>query len=79
MRIHQRDVAAILGSLDRIDEERQKILDLLLPDSPEEGDAGCPHPADQVQDRGTLDAEEYYCRACDTTFTQDPRITTHQE
>lgn len=80
MRLSQRDAAAIIASLDRIDEERQRILDMLLPDTDdEEGEPACPHPDDQIEDRSTLGDESYHCRACGVDLSQHPRTTTPQE
>jgi hypothetical protein len=73
MRLSQRDVAAIIARLERIDEERQQILDLLLPDSGDEGDDACAHPDEVLRDLSTLGDERYQCTACGAEFTQHPR------
>lgn len=74
MQLSQRDRAAIIARLDRIDEERQAILDLLLPpDDDVLEEAGCPHPADAIEDRSTMGEERYVCTLCTTEFPHDPR------
>lgn len=80
MRLSQRDAAAIIASLERIDEERQRILDILLPDvDPDDLPAGCLHPDDAIEDQSTLGDERYQCRACGAEFSHHPRTTNPQE
>lgn len=80
MRITQRDAAAIIAGLERIDEERQRILDILLPDAdPDQPEPGCTHPDDALDDLSTLDEDRYHCRACDAELTSHPRSTNPQE
>ena len=80
MRISQRDAAAVIGALERIDEERQRILDILFPDAEaDEESAACLHPDDQIADESTLGDERYHCRACGAEFSHHPRTTNPQE
>lgn len=86
MRITQRDAAAIIAGLERIDDERQRILDILFPDVPDVPDAGdereepsCLHPDEELEDRSTMGEERYHCRACGAAFDHHPRTTHFQE
>lgn len=72
MRLSQREAAAVIAALERIDEERQRILDILYPDAETDEETDCPHPADQVEDRSTMGNEEYQCRLCGQTFDHHP-------
>ena len=82
MRLSQREHAAIIAGLERIDEERQRILDVLLPDPADDDEpieAGCVHPGDAIANESTLGDERFVCTACGAAFQSDPRTLNPEE
>lgn len=84
MRLTQGDRAQIIAALERIEEERLRILDVLLPpdvdDVEDDGTlAGCPHPSDAIEDRSTLGEERYHCTTCGADFDRHPRQLNPEE
>jgi hypothetical protein len=81
MRLSQAERADIIARLERIEEERLRILDVLLP--PDEDDIarpdGCTHPTDALEDRSTFDEERYHCTTCGADFSQHPRTLNPEE
>lgn len=81
MRLTQRERADIIARLERIEEERLRILDVLLP--PDEDDvteeSQCLHPNDAIDDRSTFDEERYHCTTCGADFRQHPRTLNPEE
>lgn len=81
MRLSQLERAEIIAALQRMEEERQRILDVLLPPDEDEVDeaGGCSHPNDTVEDVSTFDQERYRCTTCGAEFDHHPRSFTPQE
>ena len=84
MNLTQSDRASIIARLERIEEERLRILDVLLPPDADDLEAGaeatgCPHPTDAVEDRSTLGEERYHCTTCGAEFDRHPRSLTPEE
>ena len=87
MQLTQSERAEIIARLQRIEDERLAILDVLLP--PDEDDVeslddvlpavACRHPNDAIEDRSTMDEERYHCTACGSDFPHHPRRTNPEE